>query len=346
MNILILGAFNAGALENFYVKGFEKLSLNIETFDISKSYYERIGKSLINKAVNKINAVYFFNSINEQLLQFVKGKKYDIILVFKGLVLFAETIRQLKKFTNLICCYNPDHPFKFFAEGSGNKNILNSIKHYDIYFSYAKNISRQLTQDWKVDSYAIPFGYDDSEASDDSSSDVNAYHNKFLFIGAYDSERSKWLRDLNIEELNIYGDSKWSSRTKYHSYVTKAYQGKALYDAEYKTANRKAAGIINLLRKQNIIEGSHNMRTFEVPGYGGVLIANRTVEQQSFFEENKEAIYFDSIEELKSRIGYLKTNPHVVSSIKEAALKRSANSGYSYNHRSSEMHVIFKKYLQ
>jgi len=346
MRILILGAFGNGALENFYVRGFQKLSLHIETFDIAKSYYEQLNKSLINKAVNKINAGYFFKSINERLLQFVKEKKYDVILIFKGLTLFAETIRQLKEFTNLICCYNPDHPFTFFAEGSGNKNIVNSIKHYDIYFSYAKNISRQLKQNWGVDSYAIPFGYDDSGANDNSSPDANIYRNKFLFIGAYDSERSQWLRELNMDELNIYGDTKWESRTKYSSYIAKAYQGKPLYDAEYKTANRNAAGIINLLRKQNIIEGSHNMRTFEVPGCGGVLIANRTEEQQSFFEENKEAIYFDSIDELKSRIYYLRANPDTVLSIKQAALKRSVSSAYSYCHRSLEMHGILKKYLQ
>lgn len=93
------------------------------------------------------------------------------------------------------------------------------------------------------------------------------------------------------------------------------------------------------------MEQSHNMRTFEVPGYGGVLIADRTEEQSSFFEEGKEAVYFSSIDELRDKLHYLESSPGDVSSIKAAALKRAACSGYTYTDRSREMYEVFKKYL-
>ncbi len=92
-----------------------------------------------------------------------------------------------------------------------------------------------------------------------------------------------------------------------------------IYDGQYIEAIQNASGVINLLRRQNIEEGSHNMRTFEVPGYGGLLIANRTTEQRDFFEEDKEAIFFESVEELNDKLNFLGRNKEIVNRIKQAA---------------------------
>jgi spore maturation protein CgeB len=79
------------------------------------------------------------------------------------------------------------------------------------------------------------------------------------------------------------------------------------------------------------------MRTFEVPGYGGVLIAERTSEQMEYFEENNEAIFFSSAEELGDKMEFLATHPDTAESIKQAAYQKSISAGYSYDHRSSQL---------
>src|ERR1022692_674170 len=198
MTILVLGAFGNGALENFYVKGFRQLPIYTETFDIAKSYYETISKSFIHRAINKIQPAFFYKTINEQLTRFMKGKKYDIILIFKGLTLFPDTIRQLKEFTSLICCYNPDHPFKFFSEGSGNANISESISLYDLHISYSSNITKQLKEIYHAEAFTIPFGYDDSPVNIPP---FTAALNTILFVGAYDPERAYFLKKLSEPAL-------------------------------------------------------------------------------------------------------------------------------------------------
>ncbi len=342
MTILVLGAFGDGALENFYVKGFRLLPIEAEKFDITKSYYESIRKTILHKAINKIQPAFFYKTINEQLLRFVQGKKYDVILVFKGLTLFPDTIRQLKKYASLICCYNPDHPFKFFSEGSGNVNIAESLSLYDLHISYAENITRQLKEIYHVDAFTIPFGYDDSPVNHSSFAGAA---DTILFAGTYDAGRAGILSKLSGYPLTIYGDEKWGTRGHHGKELKNWYAGRSIYGDEYKIAVRESTGVLNLLRQQNIAEQSHNMRTFEVPGYGGVLIADRTEEQSSFFEEDKEAIYYSSIEELKDKLYYLQSNPGDVASIKASALKRAASSGYTYTHRSAEMYEVLKKYL-
>ncbi len=344
MKVLLLGAFTKGALENYYFNGLQRAGACCSCFDIAEDYYTAISHSILNKAINKVNGSFFLKDINKNLFQFLLNKRFDAILVFKGLTLYASTIEKLKTYTDILCCYNPDHPFKFFSPGTGNRHILESISHYDIYFTYAQNICEQLKRDWKVDSYVIPFGYDDSDDSELKSTG-SVYENKWLFIGTWDRERMAWLNKVHKDNLHIYGDDKWSSHGAKNKAIATAYQGKSLYDKEYKEAIKNAAGVINLLRRQNIEEGSHNMRTFEVPGYGGLLVANRTEEQEFFFEEDKEAIFFDGVEEFNDKLDFLNRNKGIVERIKLAARARSEKSGYSYNCRSKQLYQLLSEHL-
>lgn len=343
-SILILGTFGKGALENFYIAGFEKLNIKVTRFDIATPYYTQLQNNVFRKIANKISIRPFIKPLNNSLLAFLKGKHFDVILVFKGMELLPETIEQLRAHATVLANYNADHPFLFFSPGSGNNNVLKSIAHYDIHFSYAKNIATQLKQKFGKESFVLPFGYD-SEAKGNAGIHQNYYEDKFLFIGAYDRERSKYLNKLKLDDLEIYGDDKWATRNITRPYIKDVFKNRALFNEEIVSAVESAQGIINLLRRQNIIEDSHNMRTFEVPAYGGLLVAQRTTEQEVFFEEDKEIIFFNSPEELKDKLKYLKTNPSLISAIKTNARNRSIKSGYSYNDRAREMIDIINKFI-
>jgi spore maturation protein CgeB len=342
VKVLILGAFNDGALENYYLRGLQLAGADCSCFDIARDYYTSISRSLLNKAINKLDGSFFLKRTNDNLFQFLANKKFDAVVVFKGLTLYASTIEKLKSHTGILSCYNPDHPFKFYSSGSGNRHILESIPHYDLYFTYAKKICEQLKRDWNVESYTIPFGFDDSDGSGYPSANAD-YKDKWLFIGAWDRERMNWLSQVQEENLEIYGDEKWSAHAGKNRPMAATYKGKPLYNAEYKFAIQNASGVLNLLRRQNMEEGSHNMRTFEVPGYGGLLIANRTEEQSGFFEEDKEAVFFDGVEELNEKLNFLDRNKGTIERIKMAARERSVRSGYGYSNRSRQLFQLLLK---
>lgn len=344
MRYLILGAFEKGALEHYYVRGLRKCGTDIDTLDITAGYYSAIRQSVIHKAWNKLSPGTFYSPVNKKVEIFIDKKHYDVIIVFKGMFLFPDTIQMLKRHTKVLCCYNPDHPFKFFTEGSGNKNILNSIKLYDIYLTYSARIAKELKADFSVNAGVIPFGYDDDYTLQKMNADAMPVR-KWLFIGSYDEERAAFINALNENNILIYGDQKWRDRTKGSSLIQNSYQDRALYDTEYKSTISAGQGVFNLLRHQNIEEQSHNMRTFEVPGYGGMLIANRTDEQMQFFEEDEEAIYFDNTEELKSKLQFLSQHPDKIDQIKQAAFERAKKSAYGYTHRSHELNYLLEKYL-
>jgi len=343
LKILLIGSFGPGALEHYYVKGLRTLGAICQTIDITSNYYNQIGKTFIHKTINRINPNLFYNSINQDLLRKLEGKMFDVILVVKGMTLYSKTIIELKQFTRLLCCYNPDHPFLYYSSGSGNKNILESIVHYDVYISYAKKIVNELKSKFGIDSFVLPFGYDEDVKTD--SSKYNNLETRFVFIGTYDSERKSLLDKLKTKNVLIYGDQKWRSRTLPFSRSRKYYTGKALFNQDYADAVAAAGGVFNFLRKQNLVEDSHNMRTFEVPGYGGLLISNRTEEQLQYFDEDKEAIYFDSIDELNDKIKFLEKNPFLISRIKQNSWDRCQRSSYGYRSRSLTLLAKLNEYL-
>jgi spore maturation protein CgeB len=339
----MLGAFGPGSLENYYVKGLRNYCASIDVYDTTREYYDQLKASIIKKVVNKIAPSVLFANINKKVLSYIGQRKFDVIIIFKGLTLYPETVSSLKGHTRLLVNYNPDHPFRFFSEGSGNSNILNSIQQFDIYLTYAKKISDELKSQFKVQSDVLPFGFDDQGFNKNISSlDCN---DRILFIGAYDKERSAFLSKLKIQSLDIYGDDKWHSRNMANTYLQGCYKNKSLYDDEYKNAINSAGGVINILRQQNIVEQSHNMRTFEVPGYGGLLLANRTEEQMAFFEDGKEALYFDSVDELKGHIDFILKEKKIAQKIKENAYNRAVESGYSYTARSKQLFNMLKRHL-
>ena len=107
-----------------------------------------------------------------------------------------------------------------------------------------------------------------------------------------------------------------------------------------------AVANINILRPQNLIENSHNMRTFEIPALGGVLLSNFTEEQATYFEPGKEILFYNNYSELKDEIIFLQRNRSVLEDISKRAYERSIKSDYSYDARSREMLRIFNSRIR
>jgi spore maturation protein CgeB len=341
--LLLLGSFEVGAIERYFLKELRKLPMEVQWLDVVTDYYNVLNRSLLNKVINKLDCNILLKGINTRIYQQIVGKEYDIILVIKGSTLWPDTLRQLKNHCKILCCYSPDHPYEFYSEGAGNNNIKNSISLYDLYFTYSHQIATELKKLFKVHTYVIPFGFDDSMTP--ALEKINELKDSFVFVGSFDRERYRWLEQVKSSRLVIYGERKWSSRTFGNSKVNKSFKGYSVLEQELVNTTVAAKAMINLLRKQNLLTNSHNMRTFEVPGYGGLLISQRTEEQMDFFKENVEALYFDSVEELNEKMEYLEKHPEQVLKVKRAGKLKSISADYSYRRRMRDFYEHVSKYL-
>jgi len=344
--ILVLGTFSdEGAIEHRYVRGFQKECWNVQCLEIHQPLVEKITKNIISKAIYRFFPSIFMHEINKKIVDDVRNIKPDVILVFKGMTLFPETISKLKEHSQLICNYNPDHPLEIYSRGGTNRNIIQGVSHYDLFFTYASKIAQKISLKHNIPAYTIPFGYDPILVERYSNSFKDSLSDTFLFVGAWDKEREHDLETLGRDDVEIFGDVEWSLKTGKNQLVNRNYRHKKLYDEALYSKIRSSMGVINIMRQQNIVEGSHNMRTFEVPGYGGLLLSQFTEEQASFFEPDKEAIYYQSLDELNDKMNYLKNHPGTISEIKSNALARSLNSNYSYDHRAKKILSIISEHL-
>ena len=333
--ILIVGSFSKGALEHQYVRVLKIEKWDVYEFDIQKRVNSRREISFFTKAYFKFNQSYFYKDSNLELIRLVKTLNPKVVLVFKGMEIFPDTLNIVKQSGAFLVNYNPDHPFQFFSEGAGNANVLNSVSIYDLYISYSTKIVNDINIKFG-NAACIPFGYDET---------IKVNHHpidEVVFIGAYDKTRESELSQLSSSKLSIYGPINWSQKIKNNNKLLPKYKGKPLYDLEYYEALSNSIASINILRMQNIVEGSHNMRTFETTGVGGLMISNRTTEHLSFFEEGKEALYFDTIEELNEIINDKLNNTANIAEMKKAALDRCKTSNYSYSDRVKEFISLIK----
>jgi hypothetical protein len=104
-----------------------------------------------------------------------------------------------------------------------------------------------------------------------------------------------------------------------------------IYEERY--AEAVAASKISLGFLREICLDEHTTRSFEIPAMGGFLLAHRSAEHLEFFEEGKEAEFFETDEEFNEKVRFYLAHDALRRRIAEAGYRRCMTSGYSYDER-------------
>ena len=268
----------------------------------------------VNKLLYKISPSFVLQGINKRIIASIDEFKPDILLIFKGMEIFPSTLLHAKKHGAKLVNYNPDHPYKFESKGSGNKNVSEALNIYDLHITYSKEIVDSLKKEKNIRAAHLPFGFEIPGKIFDECLRAPEI-NRACFVGTPDDARKEVVMTL-VEAgvpVDVYG-------TGWHN-VLKETDNLKIYGPaigkDYWKALRQYRVQINVLRKQNF--NSHNMRTFEVPAIGGIMLTPYTDEQNDFFAEGKEVFFYRNNEEL------VKKTKHILSmSMQQAEEVRKA----------------------
>lgn len=337
MKILCSSSKDNNLLAPQYVKELKIQGVTIEpTYIFEVVNYFR--GSVLGKLILKFfpSFVYLFSNI--RLLKDANHNKPDLIIIFKGMEIFPKTLKKLKTQNIFLVNYNPDHPFKYLTKASGNHNVKNSISLYNLHLTYSHHIKKEMNQFYpKSNVEVLPFGY--PTYVNDLKTDLSEIK-KVCFIGYADHNRASIISYLLEQgfEVHLYGKAwyKYLKPTKALT-VFPPVEGLTYFQtlASYRVQ-------LNLLRPHNF--QSHNMRSFEIPAIGGIMLSMHSAEQSQYFREGQEAFYFNDQNELVKKINYIMSlSKPEINQIRHQARERSKN--HSYYFRAQNLQQILNSNL-
>ena len=258
-----------------------------------KPYFAEIDNSLPHRALYRLlgRRPPRLLAFERALLETAAAGRPDVVLIVKGPYVRPQVLRRLRQLGATLVNFSTDDPFSPVAK---YPYLRDAIREYDVYATPRTANIPQLRAHGARKTPTIPFAYkpsvhfvDAGDVPDDEGCDL-------LFIGGADPDRTEFFRRVVAlwpdDRLQLYGNY-WNRDTV----LRRFWRGFAFGDL-YRTATRRAACTINLVRRLN--RDGHVMRTFEVPACGGCMLAERTSDHESFFEDGVDALFFETPEDV------------------------------------------------
>lgn len=342
MTLFIYGEFGPMAMENSIIPVWENLLgqeniHQIERISLPENF------QIIERVCRKIAPQYSLQikKHNEYIIEQIASnlKSKSGLIVFKGMEIFPETLKTIKSLGVKLFCFNPDHPFVYSGSGSGSKFMTESLKLYDLYFTYHHQAQKQLT-DLSVKNHLIPFGYESMAIQQPFVKQEDEIL-RGSFIGNPNPERVEFFKEVEGKlQIDLYG-SGWTTYFK----ASRALQihGPVHDNVHWETMSRYRFQF-NLMARHN--PNAHNMRTFSAPASGAIMLAPRNRDHEFYFTDKKEVYLFHDVEQ-SLELGHhlLDLSFDEAMQIRQAARRRCVESGYSYTHRAKEMLLIMSEEL-
>lgn len=325
MRVLLVGAYNNYDVGSFFNFGLDKEGIDHLCIDYGKYYLPgstRLQRMYLKLFSRNISAL----GLNREIRRAAGKLKPDLVLVVKGVGIWPGTLKYIKEnCKSILVNYATDDPFAF---KSTQPELVQSISFFDLYACTKRAIMDDVRNAGCQHVEFVPFAYHPELHYPDRPQgdlELRKFSSDVVFIGGGDQNRRSHMQALaRIPEirLHIYGGfwDRYPELRRYH-------YGFAL-GKDFRLALSGAKVAPGFVRHSN--RDGHSMRTFEVPACGAFLLAERTAEHQEFFEEDKEAVFFTSTEELISKTIYYVKSDSDRSRIAEFGYHRTVSGKNTY----------------
>lgn len=330
MRILLVGSDYNWSIERHFLRHLQAAGIAATLFPAQNLFYDYYYKSILHKILFRVGLSRVYAKINQRLLQLVAKDKPDVIWVFKGMEIYPETLKQLRKEGIRLVNYNPDNPFLFTGKGSGNRNVTNSIGLFDLHLTYDTQIKEQLESQVTARVGLLPFGFEAEDLLPTAAAEKPEIC-RICFIGTADAQRAAFLHKLaDTHPLDLYG-ANWPRFIKHPNITLHG----PVYGKEFLETLRQYRVQLNLMRVHN--PESHNMRSFEIPAAGAIGLYPATTDHETFFVKEGIAITYSNLADCALKAGELLSWPaEKAAAFRQRAKERSYANGYSYASRTSQ----------
>jgi len=329
--VLIVGqTLELGRTEEVYGRGFTDIGCEVKYFTWKEADPSLFSHSLPYKVAWRLAWQLLAKSANQKLMQVADNFQPDLILVISPNLVHPKTIKHLQKHS-LVFVFFTDNPLDKHHTHS-NSWITKGLPLWDAVFIWSQQLVNELLDKGLKNIFFHPF-CSDIKYHFPKQKLNSIYDYDVAFIGNWDDSRKRelYLKAISDYRLGIWGSDYWLTHCKEAS-LSRFVKGMCTY-SEIPDVLGSAKMGLNILRPQN--EVGHNIRTFEIPASGTLMLSERSQELLNLFEEDKEAVYFSNPDELNEKVSYLLQNNHLIHSIAKAGYQKSMQ--HTINQRISEI---------
>jgi len=255
----------------------------------------------------------------------------DFLLVFKGMLLDAATLKQFKK--RGFPCYlvYPDSSFK-----DHGKNIWECLPLYDAVFTTKSyHMDDEAVKSRARNLHFVNHGFDPEVHRPIQPSDalLSTYACDVSFVGNWSPKKERTVRYLMDAlpgvDLKLWGPfwdraepgvrMKWAGRGAYGDELAAIY-----------SFSRINLGLLSEGGSGARRGDQTTARSWQIPASGGLLLHEDTEEIRKYFAADQEIALFGSVNEAASKITELLANEEQREKIRRAGYKRCTRAPYTY----------------
>jgi len=341
MKILYVGPDYPGSNGTCWRDAFIELGHDVRTVDDERYY--AAPASLPGKVVRKLRgrpAEARLRAANEMIVKESDRFRPDFTFYIKAYFVYPETLEHTRKTGPNFAymnddMFNPANQTYLFYEAIRRMDCIFTTKSYNVAEFHAADAPRAVyipnAYDPKIH-YPVRLNQQDGA---ELGGDVG-------FLGTYRPERADFLSCIaNVRRnlrFNVWGDGwyKMGRITNLHRWprwrnLKPCIRGSALWCEQMGKALQANKISLGLLYHKN--RDLHTSRSFEIPACRGFMLGERTEEHRLYFEEDKEAVYFSSIEEMIDKIWFYTSHDSIRERIADAGYKRCMRSAATYADR-------------
>lgn len=317
MRVLVYGAGAETAMGRMCARGLESLGHEV-------AYVERSPRTL--PLIGPIN----LNEAHDRFETNAKNLDVDAVLVMKGYDLSKDRLERIRRSTDAVLCnWNPDNPYKVRSQERVATEYLDTLPTYDLVFTWAEFLLNQLREDGADEVRHLPFAHDPQFHH--PTEPHNEYECEVAFLGHYSPKRKRHLSALTEFDFQLRGNMwRWKC---FDWSLRRCYRGAALGHPSYTCAMASTDIVVNVVADHNLPE--HNMRTFEAPASGSLMVTTRSEGQERYFPDEDACLMYDEPAELRDIVAQYLDDEEEREAI--AARGRECVEGHTYERRMAKL---------
>ena len=316
----------------------ERLGHEVVPFN---TYDYNSGNPLVQKIVHRLASGPAVDRLNRDLLALAEREKPDLLWADKLLWMRPRTLDRMRAMGMTTVSYMIDNPFGTRRD-PGWRLYMKDIPHYDLHVVQRDKNILDYTSRGARDVIKIQTAYEPTLHFPPPEGWSDADRNRGVsFIGTPYDDRAQTLTRLGREcsfPVTISGNPAQWKRALDPDAFAQLYREGELYQQHYREAIWRSQINLSFLTRSNCDEFVH--KSFEIAGCEGFLLAERSEGHLQRFQEDEEAVFFSTFEELAEKIHRYLPDEAARKRIAGAGCRRAARDGY---HNDRQVGLILER---